>query len=39
MGGELRTLLIPSVLVLIGKWNWWPSRLVEGHDEAATLTA
>jgi RND superfamily putative drug exporter len=25
----VRTLLIPSVVVLIGRWNWWPSRLSE----------
>src|SRR5258708_3732187 len=23
----IRTLLIPSLVVLLGKWNWWPSRL------------
>jgi RND superfamily putative drug exporter len=23
----VRTLLIPSAVVLIGRWNWWPSRL------------
>lgn len=23
----VRTLLIPSVVVLLGKWNWWPSKL------------
>jgi putative drug exporter of the RND superfamily len=23
----VRTLLVPSVVVLIGRWNWWPSRL------------
>jgi len=23
----VRTLLVPSVAVLIGRWNWWPSRL------------
>jgi putative drug exporter of the RND superfamily len=27
----VRTLLIPSAVVLIGKWNWWPSRLAEQH--------
>ena len=24
----VRTLLVPSAVVLIGRWNWWPSRLV-----------
>jgi RND superfamily putative drug exporter len=23
----VRTLLIPSTVVLLGRWNWWPSRL------------
>jgi putative drug exporter of the RND superfamily len=23
----VRTLLVPAVVVLIGRWNWWPSRL------------
>jgi len=25
----VRTLLVPSAVVLIGRWNWWPSRLGE----------
>jgi RND superfamily putative drug exporter len=27
----VRTLLVPSTVVLLGRWNWWPSRL--GRDE------
>jgi RND superfamily putative drug exporter len=27
----VRTLLVPSVVVLLGRWNWWPSRL-SGED-------
>jgi RND superfamily putative drug exporter len=27
----VRTLLIPSTVVLLGRWNWWPSRLMERH--------
>lgn len=23
----VRTLLVPSIVVLLGKWNWWPSHL------------
>jgi hypothetical protein len=23
----VRTLLVPAAVVLIGRWNWWPSRL------------
>lgn len=26
----VRTLLIPSTVVLLGRWNWWPSRLATG---------
>jgi RND superfamily putative drug exporter len=22
----VRTLLVPSAVILIGRWNWWPSR-------------
>ena len=27
----VRTLLVPSVAVLLGRWNWWPSRLCRDH--------
>ena len=23
----VRTLLVPSAVVMLGRWNWWPSRL------------
>jgi hypothetical protein len=23
----VRTLLVPAAVVLIGRWNWWPSAL------------
>ena len=23
----VRTLLVPSTVILLGRWNWWPSRL------------
>jgi RND superfamily putative drug exporter len=23
----VRTLLVPSIVVLLGKWNWWPSKI------------
>jgi uncharacterized membrane protein YdfJ with MMPL/SSD domain len=23
----LRSLLVPSLVVLLGRWNWWPSHL------------
>ena len=25
----VRTLLVPAAVVLIGRWNWWPSRMFE----------
>jgi RND superfamily putative drug exporter len=28
----VRTLLVPSAVVLIGRWNWWPSRLSRPPD-------
>jgi RND superfamily putative drug exporter len=33
----VRTLLVPSTVVLLGRWNWWPSRLTSqpsGPDES-----
>jgi len=27
----VRTLLVPATVVLIGRWNWWPSRLSAGR--------
>jgi RND superfamily putative drug exporter len=29
----VRTLLVPSVVVLLGRWNWWPSKLA-GEDHS-----
>jgi hypothetical protein len=23
----VRTLLVPSIAMLLGRWNWWPARL------------
>ena len=23
----VRSLLVPSVVVLLGRWNWWPTSL------------
>lgn len=28
----VRTLLVPSTVVLLGRYNWWPSKLAERHD-------
>jgi RND superfamily putative drug exporter len=29
----VRTLLVPSTVALLGKWNWWPGRVVTVTDE------
>jgi putative drug exporter of the RND superfamily len=29
----VRTLLIPSTVVLLGRWNWWPSKLTVDEPE------
>jgi len=29
----VRTLLVPSAVVLIGKWSWWPSKLYKLHAQ------
>jgi RND superfamily putative drug exporter len=31
----VRTLLVPSTVVLLGRWNWWPSRLTVGEPDAS----
>lgn len=30
----VRTLIVPAVVVLLGRWNWWPSRLYHEEHEA-----
>ncbi|HEV2451263.1 MAG TPA: MMPL family transporter [Streptosporangiaceae bacterium] len=27
----VRTLIVPAVVVLLGRWNWWPSSLHDRH--------
>jgi RND superfamily putative drug exporter len=29
----VRTLLVPSTVALLGKWNWWPSDLHMRHED------
>jgi putative drug exporter of the RND superfamily len=29
----VRTLLVPSTVALLGRWNWWPSRLAMEPEE------
>jgi uncharacterized membrane protein YdfJ with MMPL/SSD domain len=31
----VRTLLVPSTVVLLGRWNWWPSRVAAPADSGA----
>ncbi len=34
----VRTLLVPSVVVLLGRWNWWPTQLShEDHSHDPVL--
>jgi len=37
----VRTLLVPSTVVLLGRWNWWPSRMsrAHAHQDAAPPSA
>ena len=35
----IRTLLVPSTVVLLGRWNWWPSRLNPDPPQAATASS
>jgi RND superfamily putative drug exporter len=32
----VRTLLVPSTVVLLGRWNWWPSKLARRDAELRT---
>ena len=35
----VRTVLVPCTVVLLGKWNWWPSKLVADSPEADSVSA
>jgi RND superfamily putative drug exporter len=35
----VRTLLVPAVAVLLGRWNWWPSKLSAPPVDAAPAAA
>jgi RND superfamily putative drug exporter len=28
----VRTVVVPAIVVLLGRWNWWPSRLSREPD-------
>ncbi len=32
----VRSLLVPSIVVLLGRWNWWPSHLSRDDEPDAT---
>ena len=34
----VRTILVPSVAVLLGRWNWWPSAISNERRLADTLS-
>ena len=34
----VRTLLVPSTVILLGRWNWWPSKLGTGPEVPSTRT-
>jgi RND superfamily putative drug exporter len=29
----VRTILVPCTVVLLGRWNWWPSKLGQVNPE------
>ena len=35
----VRTVLVPCTVVLLGRWNWWPSRLEVDAPEAGSASA
>ena len=35
----VRTLLVPSTVVLLGRWNWWPSKMSRISTELPAGTA
>jgi putative drug exporter of the RND superfamily len=35
----VRTLLVPSTVVLLGRWNWWPSRMSRAGAELPAAAA
>jgi len=34
----VRTLLVPSTVLLLGRWNWWPSRMSRPRTEPPAVT-
>lgn len=32
----VRSMLVPSLVVLLGRWNWWPSKPSHGEPIKGT---
>ena len=35
----VRTILVPCTVVLLGRWNWWPSKLGRAHQPPGAASA
>jgi len=35
--GDGTAVLVPATGVLLGRWNWWPSRMSQAHQHPADL--
>lgn len=35
----VRTLMVPAIVVLCGRWNWWPSRLSRREAQIPAVRA
>ena len=35
----VRTILVPCTVVLLGRWNWWPSKLAVGAADSEAVAA
>jgi putative drug exporter of the RND superfamily len=35
----VRTVLVPCTVVLLGRWNWWPSKVTIDNPESDVLSA
>ena len=35
----VRTVLVPCTVVLLGRWNWWPSKMSVSSPRADTVSA
>ena len=33
----VRTLLVPSIVIILGRWNWWPSHPPRDEEERASV--